>query len=542
MPRRGKHRSRVILASVLLSMLFAASAGHARPFRGSVKWSVLLCRFSDGGNLPRTSDYYRNMFFVRGTGGLADYWDYASDGSVNLSGSAVKGWYDMGITKAQGEALDRWGRVDACRNAASSSPNDPYTVPSDHLVAVITFPSIDLFGWTGGAFLPWDVDVGGMAHETGHGIGLNHSFSDDPTYQNASWAAIGEYDDPWDVMSYGNTFRVPTATFGDGPVGPNGFHRDRMGWLPRSRVVTFGADGVGHRTLTLAALNQPSAAGPVLVRVPYDPGDLNRFYTVEFRRQVSWDGGIPVDIVLLHEVMRRADNVYYSFLLRERTGDRNPVQVVNANGVSIRVDAVSAATGQATVTIDSAMVDRCLQGFVWREARPGDLVCVTPQVRGETAQENALAPSRRNPNGGPFGPDTCLQGFVWREAFAGDHACVPPPSRTRAAQDNAQAAARRNPARNAFGPNTCTPGFVWREADDRDWVCVTPAVRQQTAVDNGLAPSRRNPAGGPFGPDTCLQGFVWREAYPGDHVCVVPATRSAAWADNREAPNRLQFP
>ncbi|QDY76174.1 hypothetical protein [Streptomyces qinzhouensis] len=81
----------------------------------------------------------------------------------------------------------------------------------------------------------------------------------------------------------------------------------------------------------------------------------------------------------------------------------------------------------------------CVNGFVWREAFPGDLVCVTPAIRGQGWSENALGPSRREPNGGPYGPDTCKQGFVWREARPSDRVCVPPPSRDQARSDNANA-------------------------------------------------------------------------------------------------------
>ncbi|UUU26926.1 hypothetical protein [Streptomyces sp. DSM 40750] len=84
----------------------------------------------------------------------------------------------------------------------------------------------------------------------------------------------------------------------------------------------------------------------------------------------------------------------------------------------------------------------CKQGFVWREAFSGDLVCVDPRVREETRRENELGPSRRQPGGGPFGPDTCEQGFVWREARPSDRVCVPPFSRDRARSDNASAVMR----------------------------------------------------------------------------------------------------
>ena len=86
--------------------------------------------------------------------------------------------------------------------------------------------------------------------------------------------------------------------------------------------------------------------------------------------------------------------------------------------------------------------DTCIQGFVWREARPADHVCVSVAVREQTRSDNAQAAARRSPTGGPYGPDTCLSGFVWREAFPGDHVCVTPQTRAQAAQDNSQSHAR----------------------------------------------------------------------------------------------------
>src|SRR6266511_4015477 len=87
--------------------------------------------------------------------------------------------------------------------------------------------------------------------------------------------------------------------------------------------------------------------------------------------------------------------------------------------------------------------DTCIQGYVWREAIPGDHVCVTPQLRDQAAMENQLADSRRSPSGGDYGRDTCLQGFVWREVVPSDHVCVPPETRDQVWQDNRLAASRR---------------------------------------------------------------------------------------------------
>ena len=83
--------------------------------------------------------------------------------------------------------------------------------------------------------------------------------------------------------------------------------------------------------------------------------------------------------------------------------------------------------------------DACKKGFVWREARSGDRVCVTPESRQQVIADNRQARARRD----PADPDRCLPGYVWREAFKGDHTCVPPESRDQAILDNSLADERR---------------------------------------------------------------------------------------------------
>ena len=93
--------------------------------------------------------------------------------------------------------------------------------------------------------------------------------------------------------------------------------------------------------------------------------------------------------------------------------------------------------------------------------------------------------------GGDYGPDTCLNGFVWRAAVTADHVCVTSDVRTQTAQDNDQAAARRA-GYGPYGPDTCVDGFVWREAVPGDHVCVSSAARDQARSDNAAASTRRN--------------------------------------------------
>ena len=103
--------------------------------------------------------------------------------------------------------------------------------------------------------------------------------------------------------------------------------------------------------------------------------------------------------------------------------------------------------------------DTCIQGFVWREARSGDTVCVTPDIRSATAAQNASAAQNREPNGGAYGPDTCKQGFVWREAFDGDTVCVTPDVRQQAHNDNAAAASRKQANVPQPSPAADSPPF-----------------------------------------------------------------------------------
>jgi CVNH domain len=82
--------------------------------------------------------------------------------------------------------------------------------------------------------------------------------------------------------------------------------------------------------------------------------------------------------------------------------------------------------------------------------------------------------------------DFCKDGFVPREAIPGDHICVSPATRAQVQRDNAGAQSRRQP-----GADTCKPGFVWREATKTDHVCVSEATRQQALTDNQHASERQ---------------------------------------------------
>lgn len=532
------------IAAVFLLTSETSYANKNRPFRGSVEVNVILCTYKDALSPQRGRAHYRDLYVNLGTGGNADFWNEISFGGIDFKGSFVTGWHTINKTVEQAKATNRSQKIKDCLSTAQSNGYQP---KNGSFKIYVTSPTIDAFGGHGYAFLGEDSSVGLISHEVGHALSLNHSFSDDPNYRNASWAAIGEYDNQWDIMSYANVYTTNTQNYGDGGPGASAYHRDRMGWLGRNKIKRFGADGLYSRTLTLSALNHPEVSGYQLIRIPFDTTDRNRYYTVEYRVNDGWDEGIggsnrADSVVLISEVKKLNNKNYYvSYLLRDHHGSRQPKKTINRNGISIEVLSTNRTRKQATVRIKSNVADRCVSGLVWREANRHDRVCVTPHRRRVVSLENDLHTARRNPNGGAYGPQTCKRGFVWREAYTDDKVCVTPKSRQTVKTEN-RFRLGRTISGATYGPNTCKKGYVWREADRSDWVCVSRKRREAVRAENRVADKRRSPHGGPYGENTCIKGFVWREAFPEDYVCVTKASRAQAQKENRMAFGRLKNP
>jgi hypothetical protein len=70
-------------------------------------------------------------------------------------------------------------------------------------------------------------------------------------------------------------------------------------------------------------------------------------------------------------------------------------------------------------------------------------VCVTQKSAARVAEENRTRKTRLQPGGGAYGPNTCRLGFVWREAFPADLVCVTPKIRTLVAEENRIGPSRR---------------------------------------------------------------------------------------------------
>jgi hypothetical protein len=235
---------------------------------------------------------------------------------------------------------------------------------------------------------------------------------------------------------------VPVIPFRIEDVPPSGsmeYYLDVTHWLdavtpPIERHLEKLAEDVDlllKRTVTSPASLPSRNAAPEIRREP-----------TRNRKQLLWISGAVVAVLLAILVGMLIEGRYSNSPAGdgpEVTGSLPATTPTPATSPGVEPD-VAMPLNQDQDTNSAS--DTCLPGYVWREARPIDHVCVIPEARSKVAQQNALAASRKNPDGGPYGPDTCLAGFVWREAFEGDTVCVTLQEREAAASDNAQAAAR----------------------------------------------------------------------------------------------------
>lgn len=128
----------------------------------------------------------------------------------------------------------------------------------------------------------------------------------------------------------------------------------------------------------------------------------------------------------------------------------------------------------------------------------------------------------------PYGPDTCKQGFVWRDAVPGDHICVTPERRQKVADDNALASTRKPTQAPPSGEDLVNPPAG---------TGCPPAVLGKPRPSDFVSPDCN-----PFtGQRYCIEGFVGRAATMQDTVCVEPQERDLIAQENANPQqNRVQ--
>jgi hypothetical protein len=98
-----------VLALALLFVGTPSSAAGVTPVLGDHPFLVVLCNFSNEQVQPKPVSYYEDMFSDAGAGhlGALDMWSDFSFGQASISGTVVKGWYTLPMTRDQWIAVKR---------------------------------------------------------------------------------------------------------------------------------------------------------------------------------------------------------------------------------------------------------------------------------------------------------------------------------------------------------------------------------------------------------------------------------------------------
>jgi hypothetical protein len=154
-----------------------------------------------------------------------------------------------------------------------------------------------------------------------------------------------------------------------------------------------------------------------------------------------------------------------------------------------------------SASADGGCIPGNIAGQVPRLTRPGDNVCVPPNIAQTVQDENAAAAAGKGyAGGGAYGPKTCVSGLVWREGYDGDGVCVSPQRRQETWQENANAGVgatgglKPQPTPGGTTQQTGTPG----NADSALLAAVNDAR---------LHPGNYPAAGAPADPPLCKAAF-----------------------------------
>lgn len=134
---RPRARLRAAVTACLLIVSLAIGATPASAISGSHPVVVVLCNFSNETVQPFPPSYFEHMFSDAGAGelGALDFWHDVSYGSFSVSGTVVKGWYTLGITRDTWAGYGRSQKWSSCAEAA-----EPFVNFNNFTDAIVVFP------------------------------------------------------------------------------------------------------------------------------------------------------------------------------------------------------------------------------------------------------------------------------------------------------------------------------------------------------------------------------------------------------------------
>lgn len=120
-----RSRRRSVGAALVVAVIFAGLLpGAAAAISGTKPLVVVLCKFTDLSTEPSafTPAYFEQFFSDAGASkfGLLNYWKDVSYGNLSISGTVVKGWNSLGMTRYEWAGLSRSNKWQTCADTASS--------------------------------------------------------------------------------------------------------------------------------------------------------------------------------------------------------------------------------------------------------------------------------------------------------------------------------------------------------------------------------------------------------------------------------------
>ncbi|VDM64217.1 unnamed protein product [Angiostrongylus costaricensis] len=476
----------MIVGLVVLVALLPLSARvlvGAIPRRGNEPWSLVLCKFKDSDYEPRTAEWFSEWI----SGGnnpdtIENYFSSVSNTIYTIKGSNVTKWLRLPWTRHEVLRMalmdprlqsirDRPFAHSVFRNLAfkmfdkakqlciSFAEQNGFTLHR-RKITVINMENTAVYSKDTGVLLtPKLIFSSVLTHEMIHGMNVGHSYSDRKVQlvsrsrtslnfvQVFPYAAPGEYDDKYDLMSTANA-HMRLSTYGLSGPGLNGPHLDYLGWLPQNRIVYFGRDGRTNYTLRLSSLSVPHRLtnGWLLVMIPYDRDDPGNVYTIEHRTPVGNDVAIKQGAVVVHKVHRIGQS-YYSTLITHEHGEFDEL-----------------TAGTEWLRFLNTNIDGGFQ-YIRVKVRIILLLYICKIIGKFTSKEVCHGKEVRIPIHASFS-------LISRGVRS---VCI---DRNRTITQNDVDRQYLRQAffvmRRTFGQNECISGYTWRAIDAYDYVCVEP--------------------------------------------------------------------
>jgi M6 family metalloprotease-like protein len=409
-------------ATPLYRMVQVSSPSVLNPTQSP--WAVLLCKFKGDaseppapqGVLPLRTAYERFFTDSNQTFNAVKFFSDMSHGKLDLTGSQVLGWYEIGAsitgrTNVGDPILDKTqGEIVAMAKQAAKDAG----VAIDKFTGVVVIMN-EGTGWAQGTLgwmaadwrrvdgrnLDGTIGVRGIGagngvevfgQEMGHGYGLDHS------RMNGSNA---DYQDQWDIMSTAaNTFAAVDTDWDARGPGMNAWNMRSRGWLDETRIWKGPANTDFSETIQLRPLHQRNLPG-------YLGAELRGIgnhspYLVEFRVPELWDAGLPSAAVLVHRFSGAEENgqVYSPGLLGQALGTHSYImsgqngafsladgdffEAGNGPLVRMKVLGIDRANRLATIQVCYSSSPKVAPTVRIKTSSAGD--CIPPVVEGAVAK------------------------------------------------------------------------------------------------------------------------------------------------------------